>query len=61
VVRHLQLARNRRVGGVTRAEVLLNLGREDTLDRDGPARWVLRRRGLRVPTNCGTRASDGPS
>ncbi|MQA75219.1 MAG: hypothetical protein GEU88_12885 [Solirubrobacterales bacterium] len=35
VVRYLQLAHNRRVGGVTRAEVLLNLGREDRLDVDG--------------------------
>ena len=32
LVRYLQLAHNRRVGGVTRAEVLLNLGREDDLD-----------------------------
>src|SRR5215212_10188477 len=35
VVGYLQLAHNRRVGGVTRAEVLLNLGREDELDVDG--------------------------
>lgn len=35
VVRYLQLAHNRRVGGVTQAEVLLNLGREDALDVDG--------------------------
>jgi hypothetical protein len=34
VVGYLQLAHNRRVGGVTRAEVLLNLGREDELDVD---------------------------
>ncbi|MCA1697934.1 MAG: IS1634 family transposase [Actinobacteria bacterium] len=34
-VRYLQLAHNRRVAGVTRAEVLLNLGREDQLDVDG--------------------------
>jgi hypothetical protein len=40
VVGYLQLAQNRRVGGVTRAEVLLNLGREDRLDRDGLARLV---------------------
>jgi hypothetical protein len=33
-VRYVQLAHNRRVGGVTRAEVLLNLGREDQLDLD---------------------------
>jgi len=31
-VGYLQLAHNRRVGGVTRAEVLVNLGREDELD-----------------------------
>jgi len=35
VVGYLQLAHNRRVGGVTRAEVLLNLGREDRLDVEG--------------------------
>jgi hypothetical protein len=35
VVRYVQLAHNRRVDGVTRAEVLLNLGREDELDIDG--------------------------
>ena len=35
LVRYLQLAHNRRVGGVTRAEVLLNLGREDRLDVEG--------------------------
>ncbi|MGH2743976.1 MAG: IS1634 family transposase [Thermoleophilaceae bacterium] len=35
VVGYVQLAHNRRVGGVTRAEVLLNLGREDELDLDG--------------------------
>jgi hypothetical protein len=35
VVGYVQLAHNRRVDGVTRAEVLLNLGREDELDLDG--------------------------
>ena len=35
LVRYVQLAHNRRVGGVTQAEVLLNLGREDQLDIDG--------------------------
>ena len=34
-MRCLQVAHNRRVGGVTRAEVLLNLGREDQLDVEG--------------------------
>jgi hypothetical protein len=40
VVRYLQLAHNRRVECVTQAEVLLGLGREDSLDRDGLARLV---------------------
>ena len=35
LVRYLRLAHNRREGGVTRAEVLLNLGREDELDVEG--------------------------
>src|SRR5512132_496648 len=34
-VGYVQLAHNRRVGGVTRAEVLLNLGREGELDMEG--------------------------
>ena len=41
VVRYVQLAHNRRVDGVTQAQVLLNLGREDGLDRDGLARLVV--------------------
>jgi hypothetical protein len=40
VVRYVQLAHNRRVDGTTQAEVLLNLGREKALDRDGLARLV---------------------
>src|SRR5512134_530103 len=40
VVRYVQLAHNRRVDGVTQAQVLLNLGREDALDRDGLRRLV---------------------
>jgi hypothetical protein len=40
VVRYVQLAHNRRVDGVTQAQVLLNLGREDQLDRDGVQRLV---------------------
>jgi transposase len=40
VVRYVQVAHNRRVGGVTQAEVLLNLGREDRLDAEGLARLV---------------------
>jgi len=35
VVRYVQLAHNRRDGGTTTAEVLVNLGREDRLDVDG--------------------------
>jgi transposase len=35
VIGYLQLAHNRRVDGVTRAEVLVNLGREDELDIEG--------------------------
>ena len=40
LVRYVQLAHNRRVDGVTQAEVLVSLGREDTLDRDGLVRLV---------------------
>src|SRR5262245_50023076 len=40
VVRYLQLAHNRRVEGVTQAEVLVNLGREDRVDADGLRRLV---------------------
>jgi transposase len=40
VVRYVQLAHNRRVDGVTQAQVLLNLGRQDRLDRDGLQRLV---------------------
>jgi hypothetical protein len=40
LVRYVQLAHNRRVDGVTRAEVLVSLGREDALDRDGLVRLV---------------------
>ena len=40
VVRYVQVAHNRKVDGITQAEVLLNLGREDRLDRDGLARLV---------------------
>ena len=39
-VRYVQLAHNRRVEGVTQAQVLLNLGREDRLDPDGLRRLV---------------------
>ena len=40
VVRYVQVAHNRRVEGVTQAEVLVNLGREDRLDGDGLRRLV---------------------
>ena len=54
MVRYVQLAHNRRVGGVTRAEVLLNLGREDELDVEGLRRLArsitpLHRSGERRP------------
>jgi hypothetical protein len=39
-VRYVQLAHNRRVGGTTQAQVLLNLGREDRLDTEGLRRLV---------------------
>jgi hypothetical protein len=40
VVRYVALAHNRRDGATTKAEVLLNLGREDRLDTDGLRRLV---------------------
>ncbi|GHF66128.1 transposase [Kitasatospora xanthocidica] len=40
MVRYVQLATNRRVGGTTQADVLLNLGREDKLDLDSLRRLV---------------------
>jgi hypothetical protein len=40
VVRYVQVAHNRRVDGVTRAEVLINLGREDRRDAEGLRRLV---------------------
>jgi transposase len=39
-VRYLALAHNQRVGAATKANVLLNLGREDRLDPDGLRRLV---------------------
>jgi hypothetical protein len=53
-VRYLQLAHNRRQGRTTRAEVLLNLGREDELDVDGLRRLA---RSIRRYTDPG--AEDG--
>ncbi|MFU8854340.1 IS1634 family transposase [Micromonospora sp. SL1-18] len=40
MVRYVQLAHNRRVGGTTQAEVLHNFGREDRLDTAGLRRLV---------------------
>lgn len=40
VVRYVQLAHNRRVNGVTQAQVLVNLGREEHLDAEGLRRLV---------------------
>ena len=40
VVRYLALAHNQRVGTTTKANVLLNLGREDRLEGDGLRRLV---------------------
>jgi hypothetical protein len=54
LVRYLQLAHNQRVGGMTRAEVLLNLGREDELDVEGLRRLA---RSIRRYTDPG--AEDG--
>jgi hypothetical protein len=54
LVRYLQLAHNQRQGGVTRAEVLLNLGREDELDVEGLRRLA---RSIRRYTDPG--AEDG--
>ena len=51
LVRYLQLAHNRRVGGVTRAEVLLQLGREDELDVEGLRRLA---RSIRRYTDPGS-------
>ncbi len=39
-LRHVQLAHNHRLNGVTRAEVLVNLGCEDGLDVPGLRRLV---------------------
>ena len=55
VVRYVQLAHNRRVDGVTQALVLLNLGREDRLDRDRLRRLVASiNRYLGVPDGEGS-------
>ncbi len=40
MTRYVQLAQNHRVDGVARAEILVNLGREDRVDREGLLRLV---------------------
>ena len=54
VVRYVQLAHNHRRDGVTQAQVLLNLGREDKLDPDG-----LRRLVASINRYLGETAGDG--
>ena len=54
VARYVQLAHNRRVEGVTQAEVLVNLGREEDLDIDG-----LRRLAASIARFCDGDASGG--
>ncbi|WP_226361308.1 IS1634 family transposase [Pseudonocardia sp. ICBG1142] len=60
VVRYLALAHNQRVGATTKANVLLNLGREDRLDPDGLRRLVRSiNRYLGEPgTDAGTDAAE---
>src|SRR5919106_1142968 len=56
-VRYVQLAHNRRAGGTTQAEVLVNLGREDALDLE-----ALRRLARSITRYLGEEpASDGPA
>jgi hypothetical protein len=58
VVRYLALAHNQRVGASTKANVLLNLGREDRLDPDGLRRLVRSiNRYLGEPDRGGTDAA----
>jgi nitrite reductase/ring-hydroxylating ferredoxin subunit len=62
-VGYVQLAHNSRVGGVTRAEVLVNLGREDELDLEGLrrlARSISRYTGGEPPV-AGEAAGEGLS
>ena len=53
--RYVQLAHNRRVNGVTRAEVLVKLGREEELDLDGLRRLAASI--ARSPASSGRGAS----
>jgi DDE family transposase len=58
VVRYLALAHNQRVGATTKANVLLNLGREDRLDPEGLRRLVRSiNRYLGEPDSGGTDAA----
>jgi transposase len=61
VVGYVQLAHNRRVGRVTQAEVLLNLGREDELDVDGLRRLArsISRYTDGEPQDAGEAAGEG--
>ncbi len=60
VVRYVQLAHNWRVEGVTQAQVLLNLGREDKLDPNGLRRLVASINCyLGEPAGCRRRAGGG--
>lgn len=59
-VRYLALAHNRRIEGQTRAQVLLNLGREDQVDADGLRRLISSvSRYLGDPDPYGADAVDG--
>ena len=59
-VRYVQLAHNERVGGVTRAKVVLNLGREDQLDLDGLRRLAQSITRFTDGDGGGVPAGDGP-
>jgi len=58
VVRYVQIAHNKRVNGVAQADVLVNLGREDRLDRESLSRLVASiNRYLGVDAAAGTATS----
>jgi hypothetical protein len=61
LVRYVQLAHNERVGGVTRARVLLNLGREDQLDLDGLRRLAASITRFTDGDGGGVPAGEGPA
>jgi transposase len=60
-VRYVQLAHNERVGGVTRAKVLLNLGREDQLDLDALRRLAASITRFTDGDGGAVPAADGPA